>query len=268
MEQLRGTRRHRRRLRTQGLALAAIAVAIMVPLANALCVVVLMRHTGNGDTDFAMLIKQLAQNPLILACIAGIAVQLLGLPIPKVASTTIDLVGKAALPLGLLAVGASLDLGHARARPSPIVAATILKLLVMPLLVAAGAWALGIDGDGKNRGPDLRRGPRRLLVLHSSPPTRRRRAADGQHHDGANPCRDANHADHVVGFGVIDGLRPAAPPPIPTPAMTGLFSRQHLLAIAPLQRQEIESLLDLGNEYVGAQHAKFRKSATRCAAAR
>ncbi len=32
--------------------------------------------------------------------------------------------------------------------------------------------------------------------------------------------------------------------------MTGLFARQHLLAIAPLQRQEIESLLDLGNEYV------------------
>lgn len=32
--------------------------------------------------------------------------------------------------------------------------------------------------------------------------------------------------------------------------MTGLFARQHLLAIAPLTRQEIESLLDLGAEYV------------------
>ena len=32
--------------------------------------------------------------------------------------------------------------------------------------------------------------------------------------------------------------------------MTGLFARQHLLAIAPLSRQEIESLLDLGAEYV------------------
>jgi hypothetical protein len=136
-------------LGSQGLALAAIAVAIMVPLANALCVAVLVRHTGNGDTGFKMLAKQLAQNPLILACIAGIVVQLLGLPIPKVASTTIDMVGKAALPLGLLAVGASLDLGHARARPSPIVAATILKLLVMPLLVAAGAWALGIESTAK-----------------------------------------------------------------------------------------------------------------------
>jgi aspartate carbamoyltransferase catalytic subunit len=32
--------------------------------------------------------------------------------------------------------------------------------------------------------------------------------------------------------------------------MTGLFARQHLLAIAPLSRQEIESLLDLADDYV------------------
>lgn len=133
----------------QGLALAAIAVAIMVPLANALCVAVLVRHTGNGETGFVMLAKQLAQNPLILACLAGIVVQLLGLPVPKVAAVTIDMVGKAALPLGLLAVGASLDLGHALARPKPILAAMFLKLAVMPLLVALGAWALGVEATAK-----------------------------------------------------------------------------------------------------------------------
>jgi predicted permease len=108
-----------------------------------------MRHTGNGETGLVMLAKQLARNPLILACLAGITVQAIGLPIPTVASTTIDMVGKAALPLGLLAVGASLDLGHARARPAPIVAATLLKLIAMPLLMATGMWALGIDSTAK-----------------------------------------------------------------------------------------------------------------------
>ena len=132
-----------------GLALAAIAVAIMVPLANALCVVVLMRHAGDGGANLVMLVKQLLRNPLILACLAGIAVQAVGLPIPKIAATTIDLLGKAALPLGLIAVGASLDLGDARARPTPVIAATVLKLLVMPMLVAAGAIALGIEGPAK-----------------------------------------------------------------------------------------------------------------------
>ncbi|MBP6014917.1 MAG: AEC family transporter [Alphaproteobacteria bacterium] len=132
----------------KGLALAAIAVAIMVPLANALCVVVLMRH-ANGETGLAMLARQLARNPLILACLAGIVVQLTGLPIPKVASTTVDLIGKAALPLGLLAVGASLDLGDARARPAPLIVATILKLVAMPALVAAGAHLLDVTAAAK-----------------------------------------------------------------------------------------------------------------------
>jgi hypothetical protein len=136
-------------LGAKGVALAAVAVAIMVPIANFLCVAVLMRHTAGGDAGFAMLARQLAQNPLILACAAAILVQIAGLPIPKAVAATIDLVGKAALPLGLLAVGASLDLGHARERPAPIAAATLLKLLVMPLLVAAGALALGVAGTAK-----------------------------------------------------------------------------------------------------------------------
>ncbi len=136
-------------LGTKGLALAAIAVAIMVPLANTLCVVVLVRHATGGESGLAMLAKQLIKNPLILACIAGIAVQLTGLPIPKVAATTIDLIGKAALPLGLLAVGASLDFGDMRARPLPIGTATVLKLLVMPGLVALGATLLGVDSAAK-----------------------------------------------------------------------------------------------------------------------
>ncbi|MFM9862257.1 MAG: aspartate carbamoyltransferase catalytic subunit [Micropepsaceae bacterium] len=44
--------------------------------------------------------------------------------------------------------------------------------------------------------------------------------------------------------------------------MTGLFARQHLLAIAPLTRQEIESLLDLGAEYVDLNRQISKKRDT------
>lgn len=133
-------------LGTKGIAIAAIAVAIMVPLANTLCVIVLMRHTQGGGSDAIMLLKQLARNPLILACLAGVLVQMLGIPFPSELKATIDMPGKAALPLGLLAVGASLDLGHARTKPAPILIATILKLFIMPCLMAAGTMLLGITG--------------------------------------------------------------------------------------------------------------------------
>ncbi len=132
-----------------GVALAAIAVAIMVPLANTLCVTVLMHHAGEGETRFSTFAKQFVQNPLIMSCLAGIAVQLLGLPVPKIAATTIDMAGKAALPLGLLAVGASLNLAHARAMPAPIAVATFLRLFVMPAFVVAGTQMLGITGIAK-----------------------------------------------------------------------------------------------------------------------
>jgi malonate transporter len=129
-----------------GLALVAVAVAVMVPLANTLCVIVLIRHASDRAINPRLIASQLLQNPLILSCLAGIAAQVVGLSVPKFAATSIDLVGKAALPLGLLAVGASLDFGDLRARPMPVIAASILKLAVMPLFLAAIAVALGMKG--------------------------------------------------------------------------------------------------------------------------
>ena len=136
-------------LGAKGLALAAIAVAIMVPLANTLCVIVLMRHTKGTGADALMLARLLGRNPLILACLAGSLVQFLGVPFPKEVVNTIDMLGKAALPLGLLAVGASLDLGVARSQPMPILVATTLKLLITPCLLGAGAWAFDIGGASR-----------------------------------------------------------------------------------------------------------------------
>ena len=129
-----------------GLALIAVAVAVMVPLANMLCVIVLIRHASDRAINPAMLVGQLMQNPLILACLAGIAAQVLGITVPGIVATSIDLVGKAALPLGLLAVGASLDFGDLKSRPMPVIAASILKLAIMPLFLAATAVAVGMKG--------------------------------------------------------------------------------------------------------------------------
>lgn len=129
-----------------GLALIAVAIAVMVPLANTLCVMVLMRYASNHRASAAMLAGQVARNPLILACAAGVAAQLVGLTVPATIATGIDLVGKAALPLGLLAVGASLDFGDLKTRLMPLAAASVLKLLAMPLLVAALAGLTGVTG--------------------------------------------------------------------------------------------------------------------------
>jgi predicted permease len=132
-----------------GIALSAIAVAIMVPLLNTMCVMVLMHHASDVEATAKMFARQFVQNPLIMACLAGIVVQLLGIPMPKIAMATIDMLGRAALPLGLLAVGASLDLADARARPLPVIVATALRLLAMPALVLVGTQLVGLQGIAK-----------------------------------------------------------------------------------------------------------------------
>ena len=129
-----------------GLALIAVAIAVMVPLANTLCVMVLMRYASHHHASPAMLIAQVARNPLIIACAAGIAAQLVDLSVPATLATGIDLIGKAALPLGLLAVGASLDFRALKSRITPLIAASVLKLLVMPLLVAGLATLMSVTG--------------------------------------------------------------------------------------------------------------------------
>jgi predicted permease len=105
-----------------------------------------MHYAGHRRASPALLAGQMARNPLIIACAAGIAAQLADLSVPATLAAGIDLVGKAALPLGLLAVGASLDFGNLKARIAPLVATSVLKLLVMPLLVAGLAALLGVTG--------------------------------------------------------------------------------------------------------------------------
>jgi predicted permease len=129
-----------------GLALAAVAIAVMVPLANAFSVLVLVAYAGGGGASPAVLLEQVLRNPLIQACALGVAVKVLGVPLPEMVLTTADMLGKASLALGLLAVGASLDLGVARMEARAVAVASVLKLVVTPALAAALCWALSVDG--------------------------------------------------------------------------------------------------------------------------
>lgn len=62
----------------QGIALAAVANAAIVPSVNILCVMVFAKYGSAGRMPFSKVLKQLALNPLILACFAGGLVQVSG----------------------------------------------------------------------------------------------------------------------------------------------------------------------------------------------
>jgi len=130
----------------KGVALAAVGLAVLVPTANLFCVYVLNRYAAQKSGDMASTVFHLATNPLLVAVALGIMVNISGVAVPDVAITLLKLMAGAALPLGLLTAGAALDLGTAMDKPLEIVAATVLKLAVMPALVAATVLLFQVDG--------------------------------------------------------------------------------------------------------------------------
>ncbi|HPE70718.1 MAG TPA: AEC family transporter [Candidatus Competibacter sp.] len=122
----------------EGGTVAALVMALMIPMINVLCVLVLSAHAG-GSISVTGVLRGLITNPLILACLTGIGLNLSGIGLPWGSAAVLDILARAALPLGLLAVGAGLRLA-ALNRPGLLVAVSALKLLALPALAATLCW--------------------------------------------------------------------------------------------------------------------------------
>lgn len=117
-----------------GLAWMAVLIAVSVPVVNIAAVWPLARHGGQGYG------RELLKNPLILAAASGLLFNVLGLQLPPLVQTTLARLGGAALPLGLLAVGAGLQMGALRLAPGLATALLFIRHGVLP--AGALAWAL------------------------------------------------------------------------------------------------------------------------------
>jgi hypothetical protein len=129
-----------------GLAAAAVAVAVIVPVVNILCVGSLARFGAGGRMTAPGTAAQLARNPLILACLVGLGLQWSGLGLPPVLAPMLDILGRAALALGLLAVGAGLDFTALKGAGRVAAATSALKLLALPGLTGLLCLAFGVGG--------------------------------------------------------------------------------------------------------------------------
>lgn len=121
-----------------GVAWMALVVAVAVPVANVGAVWPLARQGGRG------LGRELARNPLILATVAGLLFNATGLTLPGMVQTTLNRLGSAALPLGLMAVGAGLQMGALRLAPQLAAALMGIRHLVLPAFALLLLWHSGL----------------------------------------------------------------------------------------------------------------------------
>jgi predicted permease len=102
----------------------------------------------NATAPWRRLVKAtllgMARNPVVLAVFAALAWNLLGLPVPPVLRRTLDFLGGAAPPMALFCLGGGLAGIAASAVWKETAAIVIAKLFVLPALVFALGWLLGL----------------------------------------------------------------------------------------------------------------------------
>jgi hypothetical protein len=131
---------------SEGVAIAAVALALLIPLVNLLSVMVLTHYVPNGSASAGAVLLSIIKNPLIIACVVGILLNWSGVGLPAVTQPVLEIFSRAALPLGLLTVGAGLDLHAVRAATAPVLVSSILKLLLLPTLTAVTCGLIQFSG--------------------------------------------------------------------------------------------------------------------------
>jgi malonate transporter and related proteins len=122
----------------EGVAALSVLIGVLVPVVN-VAAVGMLAHGRGGRVAL-----ELARNPLVLACVAGIAWKVTGWPMPAVSARLLELLASAALPLGLLAVGAGLVLTGGTL-PLPAIAWwNGVKLVALPGIALVLANAAGL----------------------------------------------------------------------------------------------------------------------------
>lgn len=86
--------------------------------------------------------KDVARNPIVASIIIGTAYGYTGLPLPQMIDRTLELIGEAAVPLSLIALGMGLGEFGIRDRFPVSVGICAFKLAVHPAIVLALAYAL------------------------------------------------------------------------------------------------------------------------------
>ncbi|KEJ91050.1 AEC family transporter [Sulfitobacter donghicola] len=115
-----------------GIAILAIAIAVLVPMVNVTCIVVIASF-GPSKASFSRIFNTLIRNPLVQACAIGLTLNLSGLSLPEPIAQTLDMVGRGALGVGLLAVGAGISLR----RLTRIRWQVVLGVLMRPVLASS-----------------------------------------------------------------------------------------------------------------------------------
>ena len=132
-----------------GLELGTLCLAALVAPSNVMSVVIMVfLNKRDGTVNMQKLLaKEIARNPLILSIVAGLFAKNSPFIVPDIIFETTSMLGQAALPVLLMAVGAGIRF-HKRLKSSyvSLILAVLSKAIIFPAIMFTVALLLGISG--------------------------------------------------------------------------------------------------------------------------
>lgn len=133
-------------------AMGPLMIVGAVPLYNIFSVIVLTFEAQTDETINGMeKVKEacinIAKNPIILGILTGLIAALLRLDFPVIMDKTINNVAQMATPLALITIGAGFEGRKALAKIRPTIAASMIKLVIQPLIFLPVAAWMGFTGE-------------------------------------------------------------------------------------------------------------------------
>ncbi|MBL4601324.1 MAG: AEC family transporter [Emcibacteraceae bacterium] len=121
----------------EGEMIGSLAIAIMVSFSNIATIILLTSILSKNKKAKPKILTEIARNPFIVAIAIGLSFNFMGWGYVPVLSDFTASVGKAALPIALLCVGAGLQFGGARNFFVPSAIACFAKMIILPATVFA-----------------------------------------------------------------------------------------------------------------------------------
>lgn len=129
----------------EGLMVGALATVVIVVSVNILSVSA-FSVTNPDNGGWQKLPYQLVTNPLIIGCFLGLALNLTGMGLAPALDNMLLMLGKTALPMALLSVGAALRLGNVRSSMDMIAVTSAIQFIAKPVAALfVGQW-FGLEG--------------------------------------------------------------------------------------------------------------------------
>ena len=126
---------------------ATVILAFILPLYNVLAVIVLTVPMHEGKVNIKKALLDILLNPLILAVVLALPFSYFKIKLPELFLSTGVFLSDLALPLALIGIGGSLNIESLKSASKLAFSSSLRKIVVIPILLTAGAYFLGYVND-------------------------------------------------------------------------------------------------------------------------